>query len=120
MAVELVERNLRYLNAYAPTFPAPERPAALISGAGEYRWEAEITLANSAMGGYTVLRGDYGGLAPEADSPVYVSAAGTLYEATPGPEGFSLCLPEEAASGPIRVYFTWNRELIALEGTAKP
>ena len=120
MAVELVERNLRYLNAYAPTFPAPERPAALISGAGEYRWEAEITLANSAMGGYTVLRGDYGGLAPEADSPVYVSAAGTLYEATPGPEGFSLCLPEEAASGPIRVFFTWNRELIALEGTAKP
>ncbi len=120
MAVELVERNLRYLNTYAPTFPAPERPASAVSGAGEYRFEAEITLAKSALAGYTVLRGDYGGLTPENDSRVFVSAAGTLYEATPGPEGFSLCLPEDAAAGPVRVYFTWNRELIALDAAIKP
>ena len=120
MAVELVERNLRYLNTYVPTFPAPERPAPLVSGAGEYRFEAEITLAKSALAGYTVLRGDYGGLTPENDSRVFVSAAGTLYEATPGPEGFSLCLPEDAAAGPVRVYFTWNRELIALDAVIKP
>ncbi len=116
MVVELVERNLRYLNVYAPTFPAPERPDSLADGAGEYRFEAEITLAKSSLTGYTVLRGDYGGLEPETDSPVYVSAGGTLYEAIPGPKGFSVCVPEEAAAGPVRVFFTWNRELIALEG----
>ena len=120
MAVELVERNLRYLNTYVPTFPAPERPAPLVSGAGEYRFEAEITLAKSALAGYTVLRGDFGGLAPEADSPVYVSAGDALYEAVPGPEGFSLCLPAEAAESPLRVFIVRNRELIALEGVIKP
>ena len=120
MAVELVERNLRYLNAYAPTFPAPERSPRLTESAGEYGWAAEITLAKGAPEGYTVLRGDFGGLAPEADSPVYVSAGGALYEAVPGPEGFSLCLPAEAAAGSLRVYVVWNRELIALEGVIKP
>ena len=120
MAVELVERNLRYLNAYAPTFPAPERSRSLTEGAGEYGQTAEITLAKGAPEGYTVLRGSFGGLAPEADSPVYVSAGGTLYEAVPGPEDFSLCLPAEAADSPLRVFIVRNRELIALEGVIKP
>ena len=120
MAVELVERNLRYLNAYAPTFPAPERPVSLTEGAGEYGWAAEITLAKGAPEGYTVLRGGFGGLAPEPDSPVYVAAGGKLYEAVPGPDGFSLCLPAEAAESPLRVFIVRNRELIALEGVIKP
>ena len=33
---------------------------------------------------------------------VRVSAGGTLYEAVPGPEGFSVCVPEEAAAGGVR------------------
>ena len=105
VAVELVERNLRYLNQYAPTLPAPERPAALAAGAVETGESVELHLANGGPVGYTVLHGVWTGSAPGASSPVYLSAGGALYEAVPTPDGFRAAVPETAAAEPMRLVF---------------
>lgn len=117
VVVELVERNLRYLNEYLPTVPAPERVDVSTDGAVVLSSAlSQITLAKSSQAGYTVLRGDYGGLAPDGDSPVYVAFDGRVYEAVPGPDGWSACLPEEAAGAALTVLFTAGGNRIALSG----
>ena len=119
LVIELVERNLRYLLDYEPVLPAAKRDAGLVSGAVPAAGAAELTLAKGGPEGYTVLRGDLGGIVPEDDSPVFVETAQGLYEALPGPEGFSLCLPEAAPDGPIRVFFRSEGRLLSLEGSLK-
>ena len=98
MVVELVERNLRYLNQNPPTLAAPERslaPEDVPVPGGE---SVKLRLAKSALIGYTVLRGEWAAAVPDDDSPVYIAAGDAVYEAVPLPEGFSLNLPEEAAA----------------------
>ena len=119
LVIELVERNLRYLIDYEPVLPAAKRDADLISGAVPAAGAAELRLAKGGPEGDTVLRGDLGGIVPEDDSPVFVETAQGLYEALPGPEGFSLCLPEAAPDGPIRVFFRSEGRLLSLEGSLK-
>lgn len=114
LVIELVERNLRYLLDYTPSLPAAERGAALTGGAvlaGELR----CVLKKGGPEGYVVLSGAYGGRTPETDSPVYVQTASGLFEALPGPEGFSACLPESALQSPMRVFWYAEGTLLALD-----
>ncbi len=117
LVIELVERNLRYLVDYEPVLPAASRDASLAEGAERTDAALQLTLAKGGPEGYTVLRGDLGGMRPEDESPVYVETAQGLYEALPGAEGFSLCVPEAALQGPIRVIFRSEGRLLSLEGS---
>lgn len=115
LVIELVERNLRYLNTYVPVLPAPARDRDLIRGAEPLSRTVAMTAAGIAPEGYAVLTGDYGGLIPDADTPVYVAVGEALYEAIPNPEGFQLLLPEDAA-GELRVIFAVGGNQISLLG----
>lgn len=106
VVVELVERNLRYLNQYSPTMPAPERPAEAAAGARDGDGEVEVSVSSCALEGYVRVSGVIHGALPQADSPVYVLSGGVLYEAFPTPEGFTLCLPgEESSAAGLAVFF---------------
>lgn len=117
LVIELVERNLRYLLDYTPTLPAPRRDAALVQGAQPRAGQMHFVLAKGGPEGYTVLHGDLGGYAPDEDSPIYLDTVLGLYEALPGAEGFSLCLPEDAAAEPVRVIFRHDGALLSLAGS---
>ena len=117
LVIELVERNLRYLLDYTPTMPAPSRDAALARDAQPQDGQMHFVLAKGGPEGYTVLHGDLGGYAPDKDSPIYLDTVLGLYEALPGAEGFSLCLPEDAAAGPVRVLFRHDGALLSLAGS---
>ena len=94
-----------------------EGDAALKDGARECGTQIQFRLAKGGPEGYTVLRGEWNGHAPDDDSPVYIDTVLGLYEALPGVEGFSLCLPEEAAAGPVRVLFCEGGALLSLTGS---
>ncbi len=99
MVVELVERNLGFLLDYAPTLPAPLREDF---DRAQLRGEPSSALeARSGAGpeGYTVLTLPLTDVRPDADSPLYVETARGVFEALPGPESCSVCLPEEAVQG---------------------
>ena len=110
---ELVERNLRYLIDNPPTLPGAVRDAAEVRDAVP---AGTVPLAAEEDGGTLSLRGRFGEIVPDRDSPVLVLCSGTLYEAVPGPEGFRLCLTGADLSGGIRVFFTAEGNLTALEG----
>ena len=120
LVIELVERNIGYLLAYAPTLPAPEREASIREEAVPSAGQIYCTLAKGGPEGYTILRGTWSGCAADDDSPVYIDTAYGLFEALPGVESFSLCLPEEAARGPLRVLFCSEGRLLALDAAAEP
>lgn len=92
--VELVERNIHYLNRYSPTFPAPERQqktdeaTVIMAFCGSYAPE------NGAPEGYVKLSGDLSGLTVDAASPVYVHWNDRVFEAVPSPTGFSVVLAD--------------------------
>lgn len=113
LVVELVERNLRYLNEYAPALPAPVREN---TSAFEAAAAGSMALTAEAEGEYLSLRGRFADVVPDEDSPVYALCAGILYEAAPQPDGFRLCLPEGTDPEGIRVIFTAGGNRIALEG----
>ena len=107
LVIELVERNLRYLNVYAPVLPAPEGDGAQIRNAVP-RGELAVSIRDGA------LSGSFGELKPDDTSPVYVSRGGRVYEAVPQPEGFTALLPEGAND--FEVIFTSQGELVSLRG----
>lgn len=90
--VELVERNINYLNRYSPTFPAPERmqktdeATVIMAYCGSYKPEG------GAPEGFVKLSGDLSALTVDASSPVYVHWNDRVFEATPSPSGFSATL----------------------------
>ena len=110
MAVELVERNLRYLNDYAPTLPAPERDPSTVSNARPAG--TAVIVRGEENGNYVNYSGVFGDLMPDRDSPVYLLTDTGLYEAVPGPEGFSAWLED----GEVRqIIFTAEGELVSLD-----
>lgn len=111
--VELVERNLSYLNLYSPSVPGAVRSAGLVSGAAA---AGSLPLSASEEGNLLSLEGEFGLLRPDSDSPVYVMCAGTLFEAVPRPEGFRLCLDKDTDLADVTVFFTAEGNLTALEG----
>ncbi len=115
MVVELVERNLRYLNVYAPTLPAAARDASLADGAvGAGTEQLDISIDDNKN--YVNYSGRFDGCLPDDDSPVYVMVGDALYEAIPQPSGFSLWLSGQDADGPVQVIFTSEGNLVSLSG----
>ena len=114
LAVELVERNLRYLNLYVPSVPAPARELSL---AGDAAPAGSIELhREDGAENYVNLSGVFGEIGPDDRSPVYVRTGAGVFEAVPGPEGFSAMLPARAAQGDILIIFTAGGNLISLSG----
>jgi hypothetical protein len=111
--VELVERNLNYLNRYAPTFPAPVREMDLSAATEMVTEQRSFTGVSGAPEGYVKLSGDLTGLTVDDTSPVFVLCGNTVYEATPAPNGFSLCL-EGTAPETMTVFFYQNGNLVAV------
>ena len=109
VVVELVERNLRYLNANAPTLPAAARDA---SPAQNARPMGTLAVSRGEeKNNYVNYTGVFDDLLPDDASPVYVLAGGALYEAVPAPKGFSAWLE----AGEIQqVIFTAGGELVSL------
>lgn len=99
VVVELVERNLSWLNSRPPVLPAPERQLELAADEGALAAQAAVS-ASTTLSGYLQITGtiDCPGMAE--DSPVYLRINGErLYEATPAGTGetpFTAFVPEAA------------------------
>ena len=113
LVVELVERNLRYLNANAPALPAAVRAPAIASGAAS-AGRVGVVL-EQAQDNYVNLSGVFEAVFPDDDSPVYIQTGTGLYEAVPGPKGFSAMLPAEEVQAGICAVFTAGGNLISLQ-----
>lgn len=96
VAVELVERNLRYLIRNVPVMPSPVRQMELpasVSG------NADVSRVENARAGsgYVQFQGQLP-VKPDADSCVYVVCGDTVYEAfCLEDEGFAVNVPEGTA-----------------------
>ncbi len=93
LAVELVERNLRWLCTRPPEFPAPAREVTADAAAPSGQTIA-LTKSASDWDGLVCYTAAFDGASPDADSPVYVLLDGTTYEACPTGTGFSLLAPD--------------------------
>lgn len=95
VAIELVERNLRYLIQYVPVMPSPQRDMELPNGVSGTAVAAIDPQANAGSGMV-----QYKGTLPvaaDADSCVYVVCDGVVYEAfCLENEGFAVNVPEGA------------------------
>ena len=92
VVVELAERTLDYLLRYPAVYPAPERDTSVLADAVPVGGNTQADDSGKTMEGYVQLTGTL----PETavDSPVYVEADGTVYEAIPNEGGFTAWLPE--------------------------
>ena len=111
LVIELVERNLRYLNEYAPSLPAPGRDPGTTAGASG-RGEIPVRVSEGPEG-FASVTGTFGGVSPDEDSPVYVAAGGAVYEAVPLPDGFAALVPDADVTG-IGIVFRSAGELVSL------
>lgn len=115
LVIELVERNLRYLNEYAPTLPAPERAVDLSSAAAS---DAVCTakVAKTNLDGFVKITGNFAGDLPFYNSVVYIRCGDTVYEAVPTPTGFAATLPGNTETPPAAEVFLTSaqRKLIVL------
>lgn len=103
VAIELVERNIRYLIQNVPVMPSPTRSMTLpltVSGS------AEMKLAEDARSGSGCVQ--YAGTLPEspdADACIYVLCDGVAYEAfCLENDGFAVNVPE----GAVPQYVIYN------------
>ena len=99
MILELVERNLRYLNTCAPEYAAPVRENSFPETDAAASTQALPVSADACtqLEGCVKITGDLSGSAPAVpadNAPIYVLCDGIVYEATPQPDGFCLCLPD--------------------------
>lgn len=102
VVIELAERTLNYLLRYPAVFPAPERDEGVLDGLGPVDSQLTAEEQDLTMEGYVKLTGTL----PETaeDAAVYVAVDGTVYEATPGAEGFTAYLPGDADMESAQVY----------------
>ena len=95
VAIELVERNLRYLIQNVPIMEAPARTIDLpasVSG----KAQAAVDNSSRSPKGYSLVRGTLP-KTPDADSCVYVICEGVAYEAfCMENDGFAAHIPGEA------------------------
>ena len=95
VAIELVERNLRYLIRNIPVMPSSVRDMALPAGISG---NAELSKVENARAGSGCVQ--YAGtlpVKPDADACVYVVCSGMVYEAfCLENDGFAINVPESA------------------------
>jgi len=100
VAIELVERNLRYLLQNVPAMPSPQRDLQLPD---TFSGSAAVMQAEKAKtpAGCIQLTGQLP-RTPDADSCIYVVCGGTVYEAfCLENDGFAVNVPEGAAAEAI-------------------
>ncbi len=120
VVIELVERNLSWLNTRPAIFPAPIRQ---LDGGDGISIRGSISLSvseSSSLPGYLCISGDLTGYNLSSDSPIYILAEGTVYEATPAGDGevpFTAYLPEEAVQGQLYVLYQWEGTLCGCQCT---
>ena len=103
VAIELVERNLRYLIRNVPVMPSPVRDVQLPAAASGSASIAKAENARTA-GGCVQYTGTLP-VKPDADACVYVVCGGTVYEAfCLENDGFAVNVPENATPE----YFVYN------------
>lgn len=100
VAIELVERNLRYLIQNVPVMPSPTRDIAVpetVSGTAEASPAEKTRTADGCVQFTGTLP-----VRPDAGACVYVTCGGVAYEAfCLENDGFAVNIPEGAAPGSI-------------------
>ncbi len=110
VAIELVERNLRYLVDYTPVMPSPLRDVALPDVIGGLT-PGEFDETVRAPEGYAAFKGT--ALGADDYSPVYLLLGSQCYEAFLGADGlFTVYVPESAVQSECFVAYTVDGELI--------
>lgn len=118
--IELVERNIGWLIAKPPVFPAPERVGP---DAREIGGSAALAFEDGTTAGTALLRRWYGETDADAGAPVYLLCAGRWYECCltggdSGGAGFSAWLPSDAGA-PERVCVSVGGEAVSLPCVSK-
>ena len=112
-AVELVERNLPNLLTAAPVMAAPVREGIMAAG----ETETAVTASSRVEGDWRVIEGSFSPAVIDADSPVYIRAGGTVYEAFPAGAGegevFTLRIPADVPADGIAVLYAVGGEIVA-------
>lgn len=101
VAIELVERNLRYLLQNVPLMPAPRRETIPEEQILQDHTEWSIEPSDN-LPGYVLITGAISESleAIESEAPVYISWSGNVYEAFLLENNiFSLYVPEDASAG---------------------
>ena len=101
VVVELVERNIDWLVTRALIFEAPQRNISLPKAGNSFAAEASCVDSESMMG-YVEISGNINCPDMDANSRIYVSIGGTVYEASPAGEGenpFTMYVPAEIMNG---------------------
>lgn len=115
LLIEIVERNLDWLLERAPELPAPERePDGQPADTGK---TVPAAVEECGLEGYVRIAGDLGDIAIDDDSPVYIAAGGTVWEASPSGEGtvpFTACLPADAAGQELLVLVKADGQLVKI------
>jgi hypothetical protein len=102
VVVELAERTLNYILKYPAVYPAPERESAVLDTVTAVDSEITADTSGSTMADYAKVTGTL----PETavDSPVYLVADGTVYEAMPDEGAFTAWLPMDTNVDALQVY----------------
>ncbi|MCM1149360.1 MAG: hypothetical protein NC319_04645 [Butyricicoccus sp.] len=116
--IELVERNIDWLIARPPVFPAPERG---VPDAREIGGSVALAFEDENTAGTAGLRRWYGEADADAGAPVYLLCSGRWYECClldgeNGGSGFSAWLPSDAGT-PERVCVCAGGEAVSLPCT---
>lgn len=83
VVIEIVERNLKWLNSRPPILPAPERNLQFPSVEDTFSSMAKVSLSNT-LAGYLCLEGRIDCPGMDIESPIYLRINGAkIYEATP-------------------------------------
>ncbi|MCC8357692.1 MAG: hypothetical protein LJU34_07695 [Oscillospiraceae bacterium] len=115
VVIELVERNLDWLNTLPAVFPAPERD---IDSDTLLTCFTDVTLSVSesdSLSDYTLLSGNLETDGLDDDSIIYIQTGGVIYEATPAGTGenpFSAYIPTEALDGTVTILYTCGGQLV--------
>ena len=103
VAIELVERNLRYLIKNVPVMPSPARQLELPASVSGTATAAKVDKARAGNG--CVQFAGTLPVKPDADTCVYVVCSGVVYEAfCMEKDGFAVNVPEDA----VPQYLVYN------------
>lgn len=110
VVIELVERNLNYLTANPPIFPAPRRDMDVPEATGTVSLEISDGTDGMVLAGGTLPE------TPDSDSPIYIVCAGGVYEATCLKDnGFAAYLPAGESIDGVACYAGGALKLFAAE-----
>lgn len=116
VVIELVERNLDWLNSLAAVFPAPERNDIDSNSLLTYLSNVTLSVSESdSLPGYVLISGELSDDGLNNNSVIYIQTGGVMYEATPAGTGenpFSAYIPAEALDDTISIIYYRDGQLV--------